>query len=326
MTTRARARHTGKTVGIALGSGSARGLAHIGVLQALRDMGIEPTVVCGSSMGALVGACYAGGHLDTFAEWAVKLSTRDVLRYLGIRLLAQGGVAEAGGLIRYLREAFGDTAIEDLHHTYGAVATDLLRGREIWLQEGSVWDAVRASIAIPGMLTPALRDDRWLVDGALVNPVPVSLCRALGADLVIAVNLNSTVIGRPLPQREMAQVEEEVALLEGALPEGQEEGNFTFLGRLGNALRGAARPVTQLWAGSGLPRGPGKFEVMLGAINVMQDRITRSRLAGEPPDVMLAPRLYNIGLLDFQRGEEVIAEGRACVERLAEPIRHALEL
>jgi len=321
----------GKTIGIALGSGSARGLAHIGVLQGLRDMGVEPDIVCGSSMGALVGACYAGGHLDAFADWVCQLSTRDVLRFLGIRLLAQGGVAEAGRLIQHLRDAFGDGAIEDLPKTYAAVATDLYRGREVWLQEGSVWDAVRASIAIPGMLTPTLRDGRWLVDGALVNPVPVSLCRALGADLIIAVNLNSTIVGRAAPVPPQLPTEEQAELLETALPEAEGEGeaqvSYSLVGRIGTALRGAARPVRRIWTGGGQGgrRGPGTFEVMLGAINVMQDRITRSRLAGEPPDVLLAPRLYDIGLLDYQRGAEAIAAGRACVERLAEPIRHALD-
>lgn len=316
----------GKTIGIALGSGSARGLAHIGVLQALRDMGIEPGIVCGSSMGALVGACYALGRLDEFAEWVCSLSTRDVLRFLGIRLLAQGGVAEAGRLIQHLRDSYGDADIETLPKTYAAVATDLHRGREIWLQRGSIWDAVRASIAIPGMITPTRHQHRWLVDGALVNPVPVSLCRALGADLIIAVNLNSAVIGKPPKPTAPDHVEEEAELIEDALPEGEEEGNFTLLGRLGTALRGAARPMRRIWSANDGPRGPGTFEVMIGAINIMQDRITRSRLAGEPPDIMLAPRLLDIGLLDYQRGREAIDAGRACVERLAEPISHALDM
>ena len=322
---------SGKTIGIALGSGSARGLAHVGILQGLRDMGVEPDIVCGSSMGALVGACYAGGNLDDFAEWVCQLSTRDVLRFLGIRLLAQGGVAEAGRLIQHLRDTFGDTSIEDLPRTYAAVATDLYRGREVWLQKGSVWDAVRASIAIPGMLTPSLHNgERWLVDGALVNPVPVSLCRAMGADLIIAVNLNSTIVGRAAPVPPQLPVAEQAELLETALPEGEGEPSMSYslVGRIGTVLRGATRPVRKIWSGNGaggVPRGPGTFEVMLGAINVMQDRITRSRLAGEPPDVLLAPRLYDIGLLDYQRGTEAIAAGRACVERLAEPIRHALD-
>ena len=164
-----------KRVGIALGSGSARGIAHIGILQALREMDIEPDIICGSSIGALVGAVHLSGHLDEFADWVCGLSTTAVLRYMGIKLLAQGGVAEAGRLIQYLRETFGDLAIENLPKPYAAVATDLYRGREVWLQQGSVWDAVRASIAIPGLLTPVPYGERWLVDGGLVNPVPVSL-------------------------------------------------------------------------------------------------------------------------------------------------------
>lgn len=315
-------------IGIALGSGSARGLAHIGVLQALIEMGVEPDIICGSSMGALVGACYASGHLDDFADWVCKLSGRDVFRYLGVRLLAQGGVAEAGHLIKYLRETYGDIAIDALPKTYAAVATDLYRGREVWLQDGSLWDAVRASIAIPGMLTPGQRNGRWLVDGALVNPVPVSVCRALGADLIIAVNLNSTVMVRAAPVSISPLVpgaEPDVAL-EGALNDIEADSDFSLFGRIGSALRGAAQPVRRLWGGKEEVRGPRTFEVMVGAINIMQDRITRSRLAGEPPDVLLAPRLADIGLLDFNRGREAIEAGRACVERLAEPIRLALEL
>lgn len=306
-----------KTIGIALGAGSARGLAHIGVLQALRELGIEPNVVCGCSMGALVGASYAAGHLDALGEWVKQLSTRDILRYMGIRLLAQGGVAEAHALIQYLCDSFGNPDIETLKIAFATVATDFYAGRETWLEDGPLWDAVRASIAIPGLITPVAWRDRWLVDGALVNPVPVSVCRALGADIVIAVNPCSLM-------RRSAQIALVAENDESVAEEAEEAGaERNMLGRLGNALRGATDPIRQLWSGR---VGPGTIEVMQGAITIMQDRITRSRLAGEPPDVMLLPQVNHIGLLEYHRGTEAIEAGYVCVMHNAEVIRHALDL
>jgi len=317
-------KYNGKTVGIALGAGSARGIAHIGVLQALRDMGVEPSVICGCSMGSLVGASYATGHLDNLAEWASQLTTRSILHYVSFRLMAQGGVAEANALIEYLSATFGDPPIESLDTAFVAVATDLYRGREVWLQHGSLWDAVRASIAIPGMLTPVLWRERWLVDGALVNPVPVSVCHALGADVVIAVNPSGLMVRRgPPPHTEADEAEAES--LDLVAPESAS----SILGRMGNLWQGARQLVSnKLGVAKGAEiknLGPGALEAMQGAIMVMQDRITRSRLAGEPPDVMLLPRVNHIGLLEYHRGAEAIAAGRECVERAQEAIQHALD-
>lgn len=314
-----------KKIGIALGAGSARGIAHIGVLQALREMGIEPHVVCGCSIGALVGASYVMGQLNDLATWVSALSARDILRYLGIRPLARGGVAEANALIDHLASNYGNPEIRDLRKPFAAIATDLYAGREVWLEEGPLWDAVRASIAIPGMITPRLTRSRWLVDGALVNPVPVSVCRALGADLVIAVN-PSTLMRRSTVQLQLT-VEEE----NPADEDDDEVINAGLLGRVGSALRGATRPLYQLWSGyqeqwSERQERPATLEVMQSAITIMQDRITRSRLAGEPPDVMLLPHVSQIGLLEFHRASEAIAAGRHCVEINAATIRHALEL
>lgn len=315
-------RYAGRRIGVALGAGSARGIAHIGVLQALRDMGIEPSVVCGCSMGALVGASYATGHLDDLAEWAGGLTTRSILHYVSFRLLAQGGVAEAHALIEYLCNTFGNPDIEALDKSFVAVATDLYRGREIWLQDGALWDAVRASIAIPGMLTPVLWRGRWLTDGALVNPVPVSVCHALGADVVIAVNPSGFMVRRGPPPRDLGD-ENEAEALDLVAPDARDG----LLGRIGNLWQGARDWVGGKGGGKAPAKivGPGALEVMQGAIVVMQDRITRSRLAGEPPDVMLLPRVNHIGLLEYHRATEAIAAGRECVERAAEAIHSALE-
>lgn len=318
-------------LGIALGAGSARGLAHIGVLRALRELGIEPAVVCGSSVGALIGAVYCSGRLEELTEWVARLTPRTILRYMEIRLLPQGGMARAGPLIAFLRSLCGDIAVGDLDRPYAAVATDLYRGREIWLQSGPLWEAVRASIAVPGMLTPVHLDGRWLVDGGLVNPVPVSVCRALGADHIIAVNLNTAMVGRHDPTIKTQSMAEPAAVeLEeeerAAVAERNEAANATLFGRWGASLREAGNPVRNLWAADPTRAGaPGTFNVVATAINVMQDRITRSRLAGEPPDVVVAPRLSHIGLLEFHRGEEAIAAGYESVMRMREVILHALE-
>jgi NTE family protein len=314
-----------KKIGIALGAGSARGIAHIGVLQALHEMGIEPHIVCGCSIGALIGATYTTGHLQDFADWVTSLGARDVLRFLGIRLLARGGVAEAHALMGHLTGNYGNPDIADLPKPFAAIATDLYSGREIWLQEGPVWDAVRASIAIPGMITPVPAQHRWLVDGALVNPVPVSVCRALGADLVIAVNPST------LMRRSTAQLQLTVEESEETPDEDDEATQAGLFGRLGNALRGATDPIRSILSNyqeqwSDRQGRPATLEVMQSAITIMQDRITRSRLAGEPPDVILLPHVSHIGLLEYHRAAETIAAGRTCVEINAATIRHALEL
>ncbi len=328
-------------VGIALGAGSARGLAHLGVLKALNELDIYPDVVCGTSMGALVGAVYCTGRGEELASWVGALTPREILHYMEIRLRPQGGMAVAGRLMTYLRSTFGDHTIEELAPAFAAVATDLYRGRETWLQKGPLWDAVRASIAIPGMLTPVQLQNRWLVDGALVNPVPVSLCRAMGANVIIAVNVNSDLLGRrdptpavdprsaePTPAEAEALAQEQLAAASAEAGDvaTEEAVGPSLFDRIGASLRGASAPMLNFWNGDERPAlAPGTFNVMATALTVMQDRITRSRLAGEPPDVVIAPRLGHIGLLEFNRGAEAIDAGYASVMRMRDVIEHALD-
>lgn len=301
-------------IGIALGSGSARGLAHIGVLEALADLGIRPQVICGSSIGSLVGASYALGQLGALNQWVRELSLGSILRYLDVRMGAGGGFANARRLIDELRQLLTDPDIESLDIDFAAVATDLNSGREIWLTRGPIWEAVRASISLPGILTPVAHERTWLVDGGLVNPVPVSVCRALGAEVIIAVNLNGDLIGRHTGSALPEPTAEDEAL---------EEAEADFLTRLTANLRERTPAMLKAWTGRDTPI-PGVFEVMASAVNIMQDRITRSRLAGEPADVVLNPRLKQIGLLEFDRAEEAIAEGRACVRRHLPTLEQAL--
>lgn len=282
-------------IGLALGSGSARGWAHIGVLRALAAMGIEPDIVCGASTGALVGAAYVLGKLDLLESWVRSMNTRNVVKYFDIRLVVGGGFVEGKWLMDFLRERFGDMLIEDLPQPFGAVATDLKTGREVWMRSGSVWDAVRASIALQAFITPVRMGDQWLVDGGLVNPVPVSFCRAMGADTIIAVNLNGDIVGRHFNDEKRSSA-----------PDTGQSTEARLLNKLTIRLKEKVKTGT-----------PGLFDVLAGAINIMQDRITVGRLADHPPDVMITPRLAHIGLLEFDRAAEAIAEGREAVRRVA---------
>ncbi len=287
-------------IGLALGGGAARGWAHMGVIHALEESGIHPDVVAGTSVGALVGGIYAAGRLKVFEDWVRGLDRIEVARYLDVRLLARGGLIEGERLISFFRQSMGDPRLDELRLPFGAVATNLGTGHEVWLREGPLWEALRASFALPGLFTPVRSGEQWLVDGGLVNPVPVSLCRALGAEIVIAVNLNGDIVGRHLRRESSPDL----------VSRGVES---TLLERFTGELRDRANHwVREIGIE---PDRPGMFEVVASAINVMQDRITRSRMAGDPPELLLSPRLSHIALMEFDRADEAIAVGRHCVER-----------
>ncbi len=298
--------HTRKLrLGIALGSGSARGWAHIGVLRALEQAGILPDVVSGTSIGALVGAAYASNALERLEEWVARIDWWEIIRYIDVRL---GGV-EGERLMRAFRERVEDAPIETLPKPFGAVATDLQTGREVWFQEGSLLEAVRASIALPGLFSPVRHQGRWLVDGGLVDPLPISLCRALGADRVIAINLNGDIVGKHFSGRpsRLAAPSPLLARLSAGLQ-----------AMLGNNSRATEEAEED--------EPPGLFDVMAGSINIMQDRITRARMAGDPPDVVLTPRLAHLGLMDFDQADEAIAAGMECVRLHLPLLRNVLDL
>lgn len=302
-----------RLTGIALGSGSARGWAHIGVLQALRDAGIEPDIVCGASVGALVGAVYANDHLDAFDEWVRELDIFEIVRYMDIRLVEGGGFVQGKRFMDFLIQHTSDIHIEKLPRAFAAVATDLSSGREVWFRTGPLLDALRASIALPGIFTPVKLDGQWLVDGGLVNPVPVSLCRAMGARMVIAVNLNGDIVGKHLRKTVYTSAKGKEVSTESWLLE-----------KLSSSLKKHALSLKNKnqkpdeWT-------PGLFDVLASSINIMQDRITRSRMAGDPPNIILSPRLSHIGLLEFDRAAEAIEEGRACVERMLPALKDAVD-
>jgi NTE family protein len=305
-------------IGLALGGGAARGLAHIGIIRALVAHGIVPNVVVGTSIGAVVGGAYAAGHLDTLEEWARKLQPRNILGYLDIRLNGSGLI---GGdkLAAQLEAAMGPTLIEDLPLKFATVATEVRTGHEIWLTHGRMVDAMRASYALPGIFSPVLVGDRWLVDGALVNPVPVSAARAFGAEIVIAANLSSDIFAHSTtiyshgPSAEVTVDVVPEAAIEPVPPK-------RGFGRLFSAERTMKRE----FFGSG--GRPGISSVMVDAFNIMQDRITRARLAGDPPDLLISPRVGQIGWFDFHRADDLIAHGTRAAERAIDTIQEAIHI
>lgn len=310
-------------VGLALGSGAARGWAHIGVIRALEAAGISPDVVCGSSVGAIVGAAYAAGRLDAFEGWVRSLDRGRVLRNLDLSF--RGGLLKGAQFFSFMSPELPDCEIGALPRRFAAVATDLVSGQEVWLREGSLHEALRASVAMPGLITPAERDGHWLVDGGLVNPVPISLCRALGADSVVAVDLNTTLLGRRLQRagaRKAGAAEPDPKDAASRSTSVQEvasgETNSGEASRLRATVEDWARDLRERMGGSdGSERAeqPSIYEVLANSLNVMQVRITRSRMAGDPPDLLVAPRLGDFALLDLDRGGEAIEEGRRATER-----------
>lgn len=296
------------TVGLALGSGMARGWAHIGVLRTLRAAGIEPDVVVGTSMGAVIGALHLAGKLDEAEAWARDLTSFGLVRHVDVAL-GGGGLVGGDKIVGVLRGVLGSMTFADLSKPFACVATDLITGHEVWLRKGPLVDALRASISLPGAFKPVKINNRWLVDGALVNPVPVSVCHAQGADVVIAVNVNADLVGRkasqmPGPER---------GRLANVLDEEQTAAN----GRIAHFVQ------QMLGSSSGAPT---TFRVMAASLNILLDRIARSRLAGDPADVVIAPRVGHVGMMEFHRASEVIEAGRLATEHVLQRIGEAIEV
>src|SRR6478736_60589 len=264
---------------------------------------------------AVVGGLYAAGRLDTLEEWGRSLQgMRNILSYLDIRLNGSGLL---GGekLATRLEEAIGHILIEDLPLKFASVATEVRTGHEIWLTRGRLVNAMRASYALPGIFAPILVGDRWLVDGALVNPVPVSTARALGAEVVIAANLSNDVFGRSttiFSHGAQNEVQEEVVV--EPPPRRLGFGKFFSLERT---------VKREFFAGGSRP---GVVSVMTDAFNIMQDRITRARLAGDPPDLLISPRVGQIGWFDFHRAGDLIAHGARAADRAIDAIVEAIEV
>jgi NTE family protein len=297
-----------RRIGVAFGSGSARGWAHLGVLHALEEQGIQPVAVAGASVGALIAAAFASGQWRALESWVRTLTRVDVWRLLDTTFRG-GGVMRGNRLMQAIGERISDRHIETLPCAFAAVAADLNSGEEIWLRSGSMLAAVRASSGMPGLFAPFWHQERWMIDGGVVNPVPVSLCRALGADYVIAVNLNVPVSER-WATRERTGADAAAPRVEETRDEGGAEAGWARFDRFSELLDGLVESLKPEPS-----REPGLFDVMAGSIHIMQDQIARNRMAFDPPDLEINPPLGHLQLMDFHRAAETIEVGYQTARR-----------
>lgn len=281
-------------IGLALGAGAAKGWSHIGVIHALERAGIRIDVVAGCSVGALVGAAYACHRLKPLEKWVRSFSYWQVLRLMDFSW-QRGGLLRGERVFSHVRRLIAEDQIAGCALPFGAVTTNLSTGRELWLTEGDLHQAVRASCSIPGLLAPVSWNGYWLVDGAVVNPVPVSLTRALGADIVIAVDLQHDA---HLMQQDLFSVTPQ--------PDDTPQASSW-----GGRLRQQLGRMTQRRS----VQSPGAMEIMSTSIQILENRLKRSRMAGDPPDVQLQPFCPQISTLDFHRADEAIEAGRLAVEK-----------
>jgi len=310
------------TIGLALGSGAAKGWAHIGVLNGLAKLGVFPDKVAGCSIGAVVGAAYSNDNLSELEDWVRSFSSWDVLGLMDFSW-RKGGLISGDKVFDVLQKSIGDLQIEQLKKPFAAVATDLYSGQEIWFTEGNLQQAVRASCSMPGILSPVKVGDRWLVDGAVVNPVPVSVSKAMGVDIVIAVDLHGLRRGRmqvlPVNMKSNHPTTEEKAA-----EINQEEQGFTeLLARGRDYITGLTDKLSHKFDNSDAPN-PGMLGVMNQSMDILEQRHKRARLMGDPPDICIVPDLARIGTMEFHRADEAIAAGEAAVEQVAHLINAAL--
>ena len=302
---------TERRIGVALGGGAARGWAHIGAIEALVDAGLEPGFVAGTSIGALVGGAWAAGRLSNLKAWALQTDRRQIVGMIDVNLRT-GGLMDGQRIHKFFCGLGLEKVIEDLPIRYAAVATDLAEGQEIWLRRGSLASAIRASIAIPGIISPCHIGGRWLVDGGLVNQIPVSTCRAMGAEVVVAVNVGEGLLAKhaaSFPRTEPDPSGARVAEILKQVPQ--------------TLLPLAERVLPQLIVGT--PQTPGYFGALAACLNIVQGRLTGARLSANPPDVLIAPPVAAISLMEFDRAEEAIEAGRAATEEVLDQIRALVE-
>jgi len=295
-------------LGLSLGSGAARAFAHIGIIQQLEAMNIKPDVISGCSLGAFIGCVYITGKLAEFTDWLLQLKLKDALAFADVSINS-GGVVMGERLNQFFFELFGDTRIESLPVPFATIATDLTTGKEVWFKNGLIVHALRASMSLPGLIAPYNYQGKWLIDGGIVNPVPVSICRALGADVVIGVNLNGDVVGK-----HFTSVPPKPFKLQLESKNNHEDLSKPFSTRIKKTVKSSLSTMFSQLSDS-KSKSPGIFDVLAGTINIMQDKITRSRMAMDSPEILLEPQLSQVGLLEYYRASETIKQGEQCVKQ-----------
>ncbi len=305
-------------IGLALGSGSARGWAHIGAINALAEAGIRIDCVAGTSIGALVGAVYASGRVSSLERVVRELDWKKAMALLDVGL-PRSGLFDGRKVTDSIREHVESGDIQDLPMPFRAVSTNLVNGGEVHIGTGDIIDAVRASISIPGVFTPVKRDGMLLVDGGLVNPVPVSVVREMGADYVIAVDLSYGIpgIGGAEGADSSAPHDSDDHKRDRAFPSSRLTASMEAIKERVAPLSLPGLAQARQWFSR--ETVPNILEVLMSSLNVMEKQITDMRLANEPPDLLIRPNVGHLGLMDFHRGVEAISEGhraaRAEVDR-----------
>jgi NTE family protein len=300
-------------IGLALGSGGARGWAHIGVLQRLNELGVRPDVIAGTSIGSIAAALYASDSLDTMEDLATQLDWKQVAQLFLEVNLPRSGLLTGKNFMRLLKSIIPIHTISGLRIPYAAVATDLETEKEVIIRSGKLFDAIRASIGIPGIFAPTCLDGRHLVDGGLVNPLPVSACRAMGADFVIAVDINLRV---PTAKRKP------IKKPRASVPPP----------RITKLLESLSTLMTQRPAAANRWKSPKKeapdalsiFDVLTRSFRLVENQITRNELKVNPPDILIQPAVGDIMTLEFQRGREAIAAGRRAVDEVMPQLQQLL--
>lgn len=297
----------GKRVALVLGAGGARGLGHIGAIEVLQERGYSVVGIVGSSMGALVGGIHAAGRLPDYKQWACALERSDVLRLLDFTF-GIPGLIRGERVIAALRDLIGEHAIEHLPIPYTAVATDLHSQREVWLHRGPLFDAIRASIAIPMIFTPYRLHGRDLVDGGLLAPVPIAATRLIRADLVIAIDVNGPPAAR-MPRAEVAAVQ--------PAAESVEEAATGYRARIANFIESLSASFSEPRRAEPDPpkAQPGLVDLMGRALDTMQAQIARMQLALDPPDLLIRMPRDRCAFYEFWRAAELIELGRDCTQR-----------
>ncbi|MDU0355087.1 patatin-like phospholipase family protein [Paraglaciecola aquimarina] len=334
-------------IGLALGSGAARGWAHIGVIQALEALNIKIDVVAGCSIGAYVGSAYASNKLPELSDWVQSLTEWQVFSLMGVGF-QRGGLVSGQKVFTALEDTFAAKSFAELSKPFAAVATDLYSGKEVNFTTGSIVEAVKASCAIPGLFPPVLHQNRWLVDGAVVNPVPVNMCRLLGADIVIAVNLSADFRPQSLADNQIdhglnqKKTSDFFKRSKGQIKQWfSKSGNQEVAEQIlkensqDNVLNDECLEVLDpvsidnsglQQANVNVPPAPSIINAMTGSLDILTARVTRSRLAGDPPDILIEPQLRDFGMMEFYRATELITEGKNSVDRIAKQIKYQLNL
>lgn len=294
-------------IGLALGGGSSRGWAHIGAIKALTEAGIHIDYIAGTSIGAVVGASYASGKLANLEDVVLQLDWKQIVYLLDV-VFPKSGMIDGNKIAEFIRSQVGVKLIEELPIPFAAVATDLATGREVVIKEGDIIEAVRASISVPGIFTPISKDDMILLDGGLVNPVPVSVARDMGADFVIAVDLNhDIVIKKGIGKYSISDSVSCPAETENGQSPAKENGILRALNAVFNHVDFSTFSIKKQWMSR--DPSPNIFEVLLSSINIMEAQITATRLKTDPPDILICPPLGHIRFLEFNRAGEAIASG-----------------